>query len=141
MCREGRGFELLTENGRYLASVRGPVSGNVLLRREQYRRADSADASAILARAFLSGKLANSRSILRRAVRDHADRLDSASLNSAADTLTESLAKMQGAVLENLRGIEGDASRRYFSVFDKLINARKRLFRLAGVSAVRPWIV
>src|SRR3546814_19253489 len=27
-----------TENGRFLARVEGPVSGNVLLRREQYRR-------------------------------------------------------------------------------------------------------
>ena len=30
----------MTENGRFLARVQGPVSGNVLLRREQYRRAD-----------------------------------------------------------------------------------------------------
>jgi CRISPR/Cas system-associated endonuclease Cas1 len=30
----------LTENGRFQARVEGPVSGNVLLRREQYRRSD-----------------------------------------------------------------------------------------------------
>ena len=30
----------LTQYGRFLASMHGPVSGNVLLRREQYRRAD-----------------------------------------------------------------------------------------------------
>src|SRR5215475_11182350 len=30
----------LSEHGRFLASVRGPVSGNVLLRRQQYRMAD-----------------------------------------------------------------------------------------------------
>ncbi|VAW34147.1 CRISPR-associated protein Cas1, partial [hydrothermal vent metagenome] len=30
----------LTEYGRFLARVQGPVSGNVLLRREQYRWAD-----------------------------------------------------------------------------------------------------
>src|SRR5512139_2637505 len=35
------GMSFLTENGRFLARVQGPVSGNVLLRREQYRRADS----------------------------------------------------------------------------------------------------
>ena len=30
----------MTEYGRFLAAVKGPVSGNVLLRREQYRKAD-----------------------------------------------------------------------------------------------------
>jgi len=43
--REQRGLSFLTENGRFLARVQGPVSGNVLLRREQYRRADSPEFS------------------------------------------------------------------------------------------------
>ncbi|MDL2268194.1 CRISPR-associated endonuclease Cas1, partial [Desulfovibrio sp. OttesenSCG-928-G15] len=30
----------LTQSGRFLASMHGPVRGNVLLRREQYRKAD-----------------------------------------------------------------------------------------------------
>lgn len=30
----------LTAQGRFLARVEGPISGNVLLRREQYRRSD-----------------------------------------------------------------------------------------------------
>ncbi|HAS88976.1 MAG TPA: subtype I-C CRISPR-associated endonuclease Cas1, partial [Desulfovibrio sp.] len=36
----GLSVSFLTENGRFLAEVKGPQSGNVLLRREQYRRAD-----------------------------------------------------------------------------------------------------
>ena len=40
-CAENQvGVSFLTEHGRFLARVQGPVSGNVLLRREQYRRAD-----------------------------------------------------------------------------------------------------
>lgn len=40
-CAEnGVAISFLTENGGFLAKVQGPVSGNVLLRREQYRRAD-----------------------------------------------------------------------------------------------------
>jgi len=39
-------ISFLTENGRFLARVYGPVSGNVLLRREQYRRADDPATSA-----------------------------------------------------------------------------------------------
>ena len=63
----------LTEQGRFLARVQGPVSGNVLLRREQYRRADDMDTSANVAKAVITGKLANCRTVLRRALRDHPD--------------------------------------------------------------------
>ncbi|MRS03469.1 subtype I-C CRISPR-associated endonuclease Cas1, partial [bacterium] len=36
-CGEnGVGISFLTEHGRFLARLQGPVSGNVLLRREQY---------------------------------------------------------------------------------------------------------
>ncbi|MDY6832054.1 MAG: CRISPR-associated endonuclease Cas1, partial [Thermodesulfobacteriota bacterium] len=53
----------LTEYGRFLARVQGPVSGNVLLRKEQYRRSDDASASAQIARSVLIGKLANCRTV------------------------------------------------------------------------------
>ena len=39
-------ISFLTKYGRFLARVQGPVSGNVLLRREQYRQADSEEISA-----------------------------------------------------------------------------------------------
>ena len=57
-CAEnGVGVSFLTEHGRFLARVQGPVSGNVLLRREQYRKADDPQASADIARAVLTGKI------------------------------------------------------------------------------------
>ncbi len=111
----------LTENGRFLACVRGPVSGNVLLRREQYRRADDLKSSAEMAGSFLAGKIANSRSILRRAARDHPDRMNADAVSEAADRLTGCLRQMRGVALDGLRGIEGDASRHYFGVFGELI--------------------
>jgi len=40
------GLSFLSEYGRFLARVQGPVTGNVLLRREQYRRADDETFSA-----------------------------------------------------------------------------------------------
>jgi len=43
-CAENNvAISFLTEYGRFLASVHGKTSGNVLLRREQYRRADDLD--------------------------------------------------------------------------------------------------
>jgi CRISPR-associated protein Cas1 len=41
-CERGVGISFLTEQGKFLARVTGPVSGNVLLRRQQYRMADGA---------------------------------------------------------------------------------------------------
>lgn len=128
----------LTENGRFLACVRGPVSGNVLLRREQYRRADSPEESARLANFFLAGKLANARSVLRRAARDHGERVDAASLSDVADRLTGCLAQMEGATLDALRGIEGDASRSYFGVFDHMVTKKEEAFAFRGRSRRPP---
>jgi CRISPR/Cas system-associated endonuclease Cas1 len=39
-AEEGVTITHLSENGRFLARVEGPISGNVLLRRAQYRAAD-----------------------------------------------------------------------------------------------------
>ena len=60
LCAERQvAISFLTEHGQFLARVQGPVSGNVLLRREQYRRADNPEACAEIARSVLVGKVAN----------------------------------------------------------------------------------
>ena len=116
------GLSFLTENGRFLARVQGPVSGNVLLRREQYRRADDPVFSARIAAACVLGKVANCRTVLLRARRDHADRVDTDALQQAADRLSASMRRLQDDLdLDAVRGIEGDAARVYFEAFDHLI--------------------
>ena len=123
-------ISFLTEYGRFLARVQGPVSGNVLLRREQYRRADDMDVSARIARSMLTGKVANSRAVLRRALRDHTEKLNGTAVEEAARRLGHSLENMQsGPPLDTLRGIEGEAAHVYFSVFDHLIVSQKESFR------------
>src|SRR5574344_2186041 len=62
LCGErGVHVSFLSEWGKFLARVTGSVSGNVLLRREQVRRAESPATACELARSFVLGKLANSR--------------------------------------------------------------------------------
>jgi len=123
----------LTANGRFLARVTGPVSGNVLLRREQYRRADNPDQSAKIASFALAGKLANCRTVLRRAARDHGGEIDAQALDRAAGKITAALeAFSSGGSLDTLRGLEGDAAHVYFSVFDHLIVAQKQAFKFNG---------
>lgn len=119
----------LSENGRFLARVQGPVSGNVLLRREQYRRADDPVFSAAIAREFVTGKIANCRSVLLRALRDHQEKVDTVALENAASRLTASLKRLQGGLnLDEVRGIEGDAAHVYFGVLDHLLVRGKESF-------------
>lgn len=123
----------LTEQGRFLARVQGPVSGNVLLRREQYRRADDLNTSAKISKAVLTGKLANCRTVLRRALRDHPDKLDTDKVSLASKLLKDSLSRLQSKISLNvLRGIEGEAAHIYFKVFDNLITSQQDDFVFKG---------
>jgi len=108
-CAENNvAVSFLTEYGRFLASVQGLVSGNVLLRREQYRRADDLVYSARIAKSILTGKIANSRAVLQRTLRDHQDKINTAALEKASVRLTCSLEQMQNDLpLDILRGVEG----------------------------------
>jgi len=119
----------LTEHGRFLACVQGPVSGNVLLRREQYRRADNPQATAEITKSILTGKLANCRTVLQRALRDHGDKVDTKALGEISARITKHLERLpKESSADVLRGIEGDTAHMYFSVFDHLITSQKENF-------------
>jgi len=119
----------LTEYGRFLARVQGPVSGNVLLRREQFRRADDPEATAEITRAILTGKLANCRTVLQRALRDHGDKVDTLALREVSSRISQHLERLpHESALDVLRGIEGDSAHMYFGVFDHLITSQKEDF-------------
>jgi CRISPR-associated protein Cas1 len=140
LCGEnGVGLSFLTENGRFLARAQGPVSGNVLLRREQYRWADREERAAAVARAVVTGKIANCRTVLLRAMRDNAECAGAVELEQAARRLGRLLETLAGtAGLEEIRGHEGDAARVYFGVFDHLITASKEDFFFRGRSRRPP---
>ena len=127
LCAERSvGVAFLTERGRFIARIQGPVSGNVLLRREQYRRADDETASAEIARSVVIAKIANCRAVLLRAARNRPDDSASAEVARAAENLAEHIKALENeTVLDTIRGKEGDAARQYFSVFDHLITAQK----------------
>ena len=122
-------ISFLTENGRFLARVCGPVSGNVLLRRTQYRWADDPGRSAAVVRAVLIGKVANCRTVLQRALRDHGDKIDGSAIKAASTRLSQILDHLrQEHPVEQMRGFEGEAAMVYFGVFDNFITARKDAF-------------
>jgi len=132
-CGEnGVAISFLSEHGRFLAKVQGAVSGNVLLRREQYRKADDPEASAHVAKFVLTGKLANCRAVLQRALRDHEEKVNVGALKEASGRMGYYLDQIpKESKLETLRGIEGDAAHAYFSVFNELITTQKEDFSFA----------
>src|SRR4030043_2170749 len=115
-------ISFLSERGRFLARVQGPVSGNVLLRREQYRKADDQSATVEVTKSVLTGKLANCRTVLQRALRDHGEKLNSEAIKDVSARMSYYLERLDGETqLDALRGIEGDSAHMYFSVFSEMI--------------------
>jgi CRISPR-associated protein Cas1 len=136
-CGEG-GIAIthLTEEGRFLARIEGPVSGNVLLRRTQYRWADDEEKRATIARPIVIGKVLNQRTVLSRARRDHSDDLpeaDRTRLDDAITRLTQIARRAENPqTTDELRGLEGEAAALYFARFDLLIRNDKETFAFKG---------
>lgn len=133
-CAErGIGLCFLTQHGRFLARISGPVSGNVLLRTAQYRLADTPDQALPIARMFLTGKIFNGRWSLERTLRDHALRVDTERMKTAIEQMKQALNDlMHAGSVEELMGIEGVAAKAYFSVFEQMILKNPAYFRFDG---------
>ena len=133
-CAErGIGLCFLTQHGRFLARISGPVSGNVLLRTAQYRLADTPDQALPIARMFLTGKIFNGRWSLERTLRDHALRVDTERMKIAIEQMKQALNDlMHAGSVEELMGIEGVAAKAYFSVFEQMILKNPAYFRFDG---------
>jgi len=132
-------ISFLTENGKFLARVQGFTPGNVLLRREQYRRADDDAASAGIARNIVSAKIANARTVLLRAVRDNPGSASEGMLRQSASRLAYTLQQLpQAGSVDLVRGAEGDSANTYFGAFDHLITAQRDGFAFTGRSRRPP---
>ena len=119
----------LTPYGRFQARVVGRVRGNVLLRKKQYQISESEEESTHIARSFLIGKIANSRKVVERAVRDHAMLVDTEALSRASVSLRDTFKQLSDcASTADLMGFEGSAAKVYFNVFDHLILQQKESF-------------
>lgn len=137
-CAEhGMSVVLLDENGRFKARVEGPVSGNVLLRREQYSRALSESKSLEVAKRFVAGKLHNSKVVLQRQLRDYP--VEKGGLADTLPVFDENLkACKRAASLDELRGVEGDSARRYFEVFGCLLRSEDERLKFSTRSRRPP---
>lgn len=133
MAENGVALSFLGFTGRLVARVDAPVSGNVLLRRKQFRAADDPSVSLAIARHCVAGKIQNARNNLMRGARESVCQEDKALLAEAGVLLANHLRHVQTAVsLEELRGHEGVAAKDYFEVFGVLIRQQKDAFKFEG---------
>ena len=130
-CERNVSLSFLSEYGAFMGRVTGKVSGNVLLRRTQYRWADDATISTRMAQRFIAAKIVNSRALLHRALRDHVDVVEVEPLERAIGLMAGMMIHLGDASSGDvIRGIEGEAANVYFANFNQMLLAQQDVFRL-----------
>ncbi|WP_244424657.1 CRISPR-associated endonuclease Cas1 [Methylobacterium nodulans] len=142
-CAEaGITLSYLDPNGRFLARIEGPRTGNVLLRRAQFRAGDDPARATVIVRGIVAAKAANQRNVIRRALRDHGESLppDAVAGLAAAEARLTDIARRTfvAAHVVALRGLEGEAAQVYFGVFGALVRVDDPAFRFGGRSRRPP---
>jgi CRISPR-associated protein Cas1 len=143
----GVAVNYLTENGYLQARMTGVADTSVLLRRAQFRTADSVEKSAAIARRIIAGKIQNGRNSLLRAARENESQEEQLRLQSSVDALARHLHLLEftphagaGAhhPLDPIRGVEGTAAEDYFSAFTLLLKQQREDFAFTGRSRRPP---
>nr|WP_295662235.1 type I-C CRISPR-associated endonuclease Cas1c [Polymorphobacter sp.] len=141
-CAEsGVTISFLMPNGKFLARVEGSRTGNVRLRRAQFRASEDAGVALGIVRNIVAAKVANQRAVVRRALRDHRAALGETAI--ALDRVERQLTDVARRTLvatdiATQRGLEGEAAAAYFAVFDALIRVDDPAFRFNGRSRRPP---
>jgi CRISP-associated protein Cas1 len=132
----GVAVNYLTEDGYLHARLTGVADTSVLLRRAQFRAADSVEKSGSIAQRIVAGKIQNSRNSLLRAARETESVDERQRLESTADALARQLRLLASPIdgagcrhpLDPVRGVEGAASEDYFSTFNLLLKQQREEF-------------
>ncbi len=136
---DGRSLVFLDRTGHFKARVEGPVAGNVLLRRAQHLALSDGTRPVSIARNLVAGKIQNARQVLLRGSRETTNPDDASQLEEATRWLAGALTRLESAQeLDVIRGVEGDAARTYFGVFDRMVKEDREAFRLDGRSRRPP---
>jgi CRISP-associated protein Cas1 len=124
-CEKGVGLSYYTEYGKFLARVQGKESGNVILRRTQYRWADNSERSLGVSRNMIAAKIINSKTILMRELRNHGC---NKTISDAVEKLDLAVKVLKKCSENDILGIEGNAASVYFGVFNELIRQKEFVF-------------
>jgi len=114
LLKEGIDTVFLSMRGKYRGRLISQFGKNVILRQIQFRKMDDKDFILNLAKRYVSGKLRNYRTLLRRHNRD----LKHSGIEDAIHKLRNMINKIEKVdTLESLRGIEGKGTNIYFQGF------------------------
>jgi CRISP-associated protein Cas1 len=138
-CAENNiGISYMSSTGRFLARVYGAQKGNVILRKAQYALSDSSNCSLGIAKNIVAAKVANSRNILQRHIRNHPDAENITEVERAVKLFLNYLDIIQNAKdADSLRGYEGECASLYFGCFNSMITSQKDDFTFT-VRSKRP---
>ncbi|MFR2342393.1 MAG: CRISPR-associated endonuclease Cas1 [Ruminococcus sp.] len=127
-CAEmGLPISFLSRSGKFLCRTEGTTSGNVLLRRQQYRLADQASERLKIAKSMITGKIFNSRYVLERAIRDHGLRMDVKNAEEVRISASSTTSMGKHLIWILCVALKG-SSICLFSVWDDLILQQKEHF-------------
>lgn len=130
-AERGVSISFMTPRGRFLARVHGFTSGNVLLRKDQFRASEDTESALDISRVIVKAKIHNCRVQVLRSGRDHGD--GSGALDLAAGHLRRCLERAgRASDMDQLRGVEGEAAKHYFRVFSEMVRAPFEEFRMVG---------
>lgn len=137
LCAEsGIALTFLSPSGRFISRVQGPIKGNVLLRKQQYKTSDCEVDSLHISRLMIAAKIQNYRNVLRRFMRDYGEN----ELIVQAST-RQDLCRTDALIApdkDSLRGVEGLAANAYFEALPTLILQQKESFSFCGRSRRPP---
>lgn len=119
LCKREIGVSFFSGGGWYYGALGGVATINVRTRIAQFRVAADPVASLALARSFVTSKILNSRTFVRRNA-EQADQATLDRLKALADQAS------MAASAEELLGVEGLAARVYFGSFAQLLSPRTR---------------
>lgn len=137
-AEDGRMLVWLDRGGEFKARLDGPVSGNVLLRLDQFRAFQEPVRALSIARCIVAGKLQNSRTNLLRSARD-SEGEKKENLRRAAGAIADLVRRIETASdMDSLRGIEGQAARIYFDAFPHMLHVEDKAFHMSGRSRRPP---
>jgi CRISPR-associated protein Cas1 len=114
--KEGIDMVFLSNKGQYYGRLQAPESKNLQSRRLQYEISSNPQKCVLFARKFIQGKVRNMRVLLQR----HSG--TSYRFHEIVNQLAKIVEQVKRATtLPEIRGLEGTASRLYFSVFGEMI--------------------
>lgn len=132
-------ISFISPHGRYMAGINGKIKGNVLLRKKQYFMSENEEFCLNISKNIIAAKLYNCRYEINRSIRDNRDKIDVSAMEKTSFELLCAIKSIKGCrSMAQLRGLEGDAARQYFSTFNDMIVQQKADFVFSGRSKRPP---